>query len=217
VRKPHAAQHIGRLGELDIVVADDLDAIAPGVAEVEEGPGQGFDAGLGHRPADRVLVVDHQAEVAAVVRGLLSSPLEGQELVAQVDEGHVLAFPAQLEREQPPVERQRFVDVADFERDVIETDGRGLSWLPAWGSSRVERVWGLNGRRIRPVPGPRRDRAARARPTRRGHSGLLRCGDVSTVPGASAGVSTGATSRPTRTGSSCRRRRTNGRFESSGS
>jgi hypothetical protein len=32
MRQTHATQHIGSLGELDIVVADDLDAVAPGIA-----------------------------------------------------------------------------------------------------------------------------------------------------------------------------------------
>src|SRR5258706_13316692 len=34
VGKAHAAQHVGGLGELDVVVADDLDAVAPGIAEI---------------------------------------------------------------------------------------------------------------------------------------------------------------------------------------
>ena len=36
VHQAHATQHIGRLGELDIVVADDLDSIAPRVTKVKE-------------------------------------------------------------------------------------------------------------------------------------------------------------------------------------
>src|SRR5208282_1807029 len=36
IRQSHAAQHVRRLGELDVVVANDLDAVAPGIAEVEE-------------------------------------------------------------------------------------------------------------------------------------------------------------------------------------
>jgi len=34
MRQTHTTQHIGSLGELDVVVADDLDAVAPGVAKV---------------------------------------------------------------------------------------------------------------------------------------------------------------------------------------
>ena len=49
--EPHAGQDIGRLGELDVVVADDLDAIAPWIAKIEERAGQGLDAGVRHGPA----------------------------------------------------------------------------------------------------------------------------------------------------------------------
>jgi hypothetical protein len=34
MRQTHTTQHIGGLGELDVVVADDLDAVTPGVAKV---------------------------------------------------------------------------------------------------------------------------------------------------------------------------------------
>jgi hypothetical protein len=34
MRQTHATQHIGSLSELDVVIADDLDAVAPGVAKV---------------------------------------------------------------------------------------------------------------------------------------------------------------------------------------
>jgi len=37
VRQAHTTQNIRRLGELDIVVADDLDSIAPRVPKVKEG------------------------------------------------------------------------------------------------------------------------------------------------------------------------------------
>jgi len=45
---------------------------------------------------------------------------QGQELIAHVDEGLPLAAAAQLEREDPGVEFQRRLDVADLERDVVE-------------------------------------------------------------------------------------------------
>src|SRR5471030_2506875 len=47
VRQAHAAQYARRLGKLDVVIADDLHAIAPRVAEIEEGAGQRLDARLG--------------------------------------------------------------------------------------------------------------------------------------------------------------------------
>src|SRR5215468_6181747 len=86
VGEAHAAQHVGGLGELDVVVADDLDAVAPGIAEIEEAPGQRLDAGLGQRLADRFLVVDHQPEMTAVVGRLRAALLQRDELVAEIDE-----------------------------------------------------------------------------------------------------------------------------------
>jgi hypothetical protein len=61
--------------------------------------------------------------VTTVVRGLSPTLLQRQKLIAEVNEGHVLAFPAKLESEDPSIERQRLVDIAHFEGDVVETDG----------------------------------------------------------------------------------------------
>lgn len=114
------------LGELDAGVADDLDPVAPGIEKVEKRPGQHVDPGLRQGPADRLLVVDDEAEMPPVVGRLTAALLERQELVAQVDEGRILVPAAQGELEQPAVERQRFVDVADLERHVVEPDGARL-------------------------------------------------------------------------------------------
>src|SRR5215469_17867834 len=123
MREPHAAQHVRRLGELDVVVADDLYAVTPGVAEIEEPAGQRMDARRRQRAAHRVLVVDHETEMTAVVGGLGAALLQREELIAQIDERRGLALAAQFEVEQAAVERQRLLDVADLESDVVETDG----------------------------------------------------------------------------------------------
>ena len=49
MRQSHAAQHVRRLGELDIVRADDLDAVAPWVEKIEKGPGKRLNPRVGHR------------------------------------------------------------------------------------------------------------------------------------------------------------------------
>src|SRR5262249_33190769 len=72
--QPHTAQHMRSLSELDVVIANDLDAVAPRIEEIEEGSRQCLDPGLRERCADRLLVVDHKAEVATIVTGL-SAPL----------------------------------------------------------------------------------------------------------------------------------------------
>src|SRR5262249_51212305 len=111
---------VGGLGELDIVIADDLDAVAPWVAEVKERPLDERNAGSLEGGARRLLVVDHEAEMATIVRRLSAPLLEGDELVAQIDEGHGVALAAQLEREEVAVERQCLLDVCHLQRDVVE-------------------------------------------------------------------------------------------------
>src|SRR5262249_12927832 len=123
MRQPHPAQHVRRLGELNIVVADDLDAVAPRIAEIEEWARQRLDARSRERAAHRLLVVDHEAEMAAVVGRLLAALLQRDELIAQIDEGRGLALAAQLELEQPAIEGQRLLDIAHLERNMIEPDG----------------------------------------------------------------------------------------------
>src|SRR5262245_1704716 len=127
MRQSHATQHVRRLAELNIVVADDLDAVAPWIPEIEKRAGQRFDTGSGQRLADRLLVIDHETEMAAVVGGLLPPLLQREELVAEIDEGRRLALAPKLEIEQAAVERQGRIDVTDLESDVIETDGARFS------------------------------------------------------------------------------------------
>src|SRR5215831_8292682 len=105
MREAHSTQHVWCLGELDVLVTDDLDAIAPRVEEVEERAGQKLHSCGDQRLASRLLVVDHKPEVAAIVRGLHASLLEGEELIAQIDKGHGFALAAELEIEETPVER----------------------------------------------------------------------------------------------------------------
>ena len=57
----------------------------------------------------------------AVLVGWLRAPArEREELVAHVDERHPVRAAAQRELEQLAVERERLVDVADLERDVVD-------------------------------------------------------------------------------------------------
>src|SRR5579863_3858439 len=58
VRKAHATQHVGRLGELDVVVTDDLHAVAPGIAEIKERTIEQANARCLERLAGRRLIVD---------------------------------------------------------------------------------------------------------------------------------------------------------------
>ena len=78
----------------------------------------------------------------AVIRRLPPALLQREELIAKIDEGGVFALAAQLELEQAAVERQRLFDVADLERDVVETDGARLLRYWAWELSVSESCGG---------------------------------------------------------------------------
>ncbi len=72
-------------------------------------------------------VVDDETEMPRVVAGLAARRREGDELIAGVEKGHLLAdAPTQLEIEQLAVEGKRLVDVADLEGDVVDADEPGL-------------------------------------------------------------------------------------------
>ena len=111
MRQSHAAQHVQRLGELDVVVADNLDAVAPRVEKVEEWAGQRLDSRFGQRFADCILVIDHESKMAALVGRLSTALLQGEELVAQIDEGRRAALAPKFEIEQSTVESQSFFDI----------------------------------------------------------------------------------------------------------
>ena len=57
--------------QLDIVVRNDLNAIAPWTLKIEKRTGQWFNIRVGQRLADCLLVIDHKSKRAPVVRRLL--------------------------------------------------------------------------------------------------------------------------------------------------
>src|SRR5262249_25662167 len=126
MQKTHAAEDVRRLAELDVVIAHDLDPVSPRIQKIKETPGQDLDAGRDQSRAQCLLVVHHQPEVAPVVGCLPASPLQGDELIPKIDERGIFALAAQLEVKQASIERERFLDITDFERDVVYTDGARL-------------------------------------------------------------------------------------------
>src|SRR6185312_16601486 len=95
----HAAQHVWRLGELDVLVADNLDAVAPGVEKVEKRAWQRFYPLVSERLTDGLLVVDHKPKMTPIVSRLSSASLQREKLVAQIDESRSGALAAKLEVE----------------------------------------------------------------------------------------------------------------------
>src|SRR5262245_66030788 len=109
MRQPHPAQHVWRFGELDVVVADDLNPVAPWIAEIKEPPRQHLDPRVSQGFAHGFLVVHDKSEMTALIRRLPATLLQSEELIAKINERRVLALAAQFEVEQAAVERQRLV------------------------------------------------------------------------------------------------------------
>jgi len=78
--------------------------------------------------------------VATIVTGLLAAFLKGKKLIAQIDEGSMLALAAQLEFEQAAIEGQSLLDVADLERDVVQSDSAGFAGLGHGGGLQLSLV-----------------------------------------------------------------------------
>jgi hypothetical protein len=110
MRETHATQNVGRLGELNIVIADDLDAVAPRIAEVEEAAIYWGDASSQKSAPGRLFIIDNKTEMAAIIRGLRATLLKGDELVTQIDEGHTITLATKLELEETAVKGQRLLD-----------------------------------------------------------------------------------------------------------
>src|SRR5260370_24359020 len=119
---------MGRLGELDVGIFDDFEAVAPGIEEIEELTLNHPGAGRLRQFDDARAVVDDEADMAALdaLMPVVRHPRDIDELVAQVDEGVALALAAQFEIEDPPVPFERLVDVADLDRDMVDADELGL-------------------------------------------------------------------------------------------
>jgi len=62
--------------------------------------------------------------------------LQRQELIAQIDEGRSGALAPKFKIEQSTIEDQSLVDIADFKRNVVETNGTRFSW-----SNHVAFLW----------------------------------------------------------------------------
>ena len=92
--EPHSAQHGGGFGELNVLVTNDLDAVAPWIEEIKKRPGKDCYARLGKGRADGFLIVDNEDEMPTVVRALGTPLLEREKLIAKIDKGCRLTFAA---------------------------------------------------------------------------------------------------------------------------
>src|SRR5579863_3293639 len=95
------------LGELDVTVGDHLDAVTPGIEEIEERSLQQFAPRSLDEIADRAAVVDDEADMAGAVTVFGRDLGQVDELIAHVDESVGLVPAAQGEGEDPRVEGKR--------------------------------------------------------------------------------------------------------------
>src|SRR5262245_49377414 len=122
--KAHAFEDARRLRELDVAVVDHLPVVSPRIDEVVVAEHRG--ACLACPVEGLLAVVDDEADVAISVRRLRPAGREGDELVAEVDEGHPPAATAERQLAEDLLqEGERLVDVADLDGDVVDADRAG--------------------------------------------------------------------------------------------
>src|SRR5262249_4242257 len=88
-----------------------------------------LDPGRRERLAHGLLVIDDQPKMSPVIAWLLTTLLQGDELVTKIDECGPFALSSQLEVEQAAVKRQRLFDIADLQGNVIDANGAGFLGL----------------------------------------------------------------------------------------
>jgi len=142
-----------RLGKLDIRILDDFDAVAPRARKSRNGPS----TILAPAASARAFTEERSSTTKPICRR--STPLaawsgtcvEIDELVAHVDEGIALAATAQCEIEDLAVPVERFADVGDLDRDVVDATSRGFLPSAIVPSSREQIASGHMGRPTRRV------------------------------------------------------------------
>ena len=106
----HAAEYRRRLRELHVAIVDDLDVVAPRVAEAQAAAGLATSAPAATAAAQASSIVDDEPEVALFVDAAAAALGEGEELIAEVDEGHPGDAAAELDREDRAVEGERLLE-----------------------------------------------------------------------------------------------------------
>src|SRR4051812_6649945 len=110
------------LAKLDVGIGDDLDAVAPGIDEVEKRPVHHARAGGLRELTHPAAVVNHQPEMPLPILVRRLGFHQRQKPIAEIDEGLTVAAPAQAEVENASIEGKRLLDVTDFKGDVIDAN-----------------------------------------------------------------------------------------------
>src|SRR5262245_37055670 len=121
MRKTHRPKDVGCFAKLNVLVANDFDPIAPWVEKIEKSARQCLNACVGKGLADRLLVINDEPEMPSIVAGLPSPFMQGEELIAEIDEGGTCTFSPKFEVKQAAIKYESLLNVADLERDMVET------------------------------------------------------------------------------------------------
>lgn len=121
-REAHAAENMLCFRELDILVGNDLEAIPPRIVEVESTGRNPLDITFVKPSLDDGRIINNKADVTVGItsgQGLFGFS-EGEELIAHVEEERRLGLTAEIELEDRGIEVERSVEIADFERDMVD-------------------------------------------------------------------------------------------------
>src|SRR5437899_933407 len=111
-----------RLGELDVPVFDDFNAITPGVEKVEERSRQKLAAGsLDPRTHTRA-IIDDEPEMPPAVLVRRRGFHQVDELIAELDECVARPLPPKGKIENLAIKGEGLVDVVDFQGNMIDAD-----------------------------------------------------------------------------------------------
>src|SRR6185437_7282453 len=108
------------LRELHVAVRDDVEPVAPGITDAVAADARAVLPGSREHARH---VIDDKPEMAVLAPWLDLVLGQSDELIAQVDERHPTRAAAQLQiREQRTPDRERALDAAHVERDVVDPD-----------------------------------------------------------------------------------------------
>lgn len=109
--RAHALEHMGILGELNVIVRHHFDSVPPRIAKVQPLV-DALEAEFFHRPAHRLAIVHDKTEMALVVGPLCLAEAQLDELIAKIDESIVIGAVPQLEVKQRAVKFERLIEIA---------------------------------------------------------------------------------------------------------
>src|SRR5207245_3640450 len=116
----HPFEHVRCFSELDVIVGNHLDSVAPRVAKIEP-PIQCLNSQLYQRSAYRLPVIYDKTEMALVVCFLGPAEAQLDELIAEIDKSIVVALAAMFKIKDRAVKFQRGFKITHFQNHMVDT------------------------------------------------------------------------------------------------